>query len=168
MSVVLTRNRVVPVHSCPMSACAVALAVQESTCLKHWPVPTNLPSVIRAGVRHLAGGAPATRSGVNSSRLGLWCARVASSLSRRHSSACTGQRSRPSTVVSWLWCRPSTVVLWSWSRPSTVVSWLWFAVVGRWCACAGSCCSMLSVGAVVALPVSTHMSSESRCFVTAA
>ena len=90
-SAVLTRNLVVPTHSCPMSACAVVLVVHESTCLKHWPVPTNLPSVIRAGVRHLAGGAPATRSGVKSSRLGLWCTRAASSLSRHHSSSfCTG------------------------------------------------------------------------------
>ena len=87
----LIRNLVVPIHSCPMSACAVALVVQESTCLKHCPVPTNLPSVIRVGVRHLAGGAPPTRSGVKSSRLGLWCTRAASSLSRHHSSSsCTG------------------------------------------------------------------------------
>ena len=110
-SAVLTRNLVVPTHSCPMSACAVVLVVHESTCLKHSPVPTNLPSVIRTVVRHLAGGAPATRSGVKSSRLGLWCTRLASSLSRHHSSAAlwalrppfcgTGQRSRPSTVVSW-------------------------------------------------------------------
>ena len=188
-SAVLTRNLVVPTHSCPMSACAVVLVVHESTCLKHSPVPTNLPSVIRTVVRHLAGGAPATRSGVKSSRLGLWCTRLASSLSRHHSSAALwalrppfcgmGQRSRPSTVVSWLWsrpstvvswlwCRPSTVVLWSWSRPSTVVSWSWFLAAGRGRACVASWCSMLSVGAVAALPDSTHMSSESRCFVTPA
>ena len=177
-SAVLTRNLVVPTHSCPMSVCAVVLVVHESTCLKHSPVPTNLPSVIRAVVRHLAGGAPETRSGVKSSRLGLWCTRLASSLSRHHSSAAlwalgppfcgTGQWSRPSTVVSWLWSRPSTVVSWSWSRPSTVVSWSWFVVVGRGRACAASWCSMLSVGAVAALPDSTHMSSESRCFVTPA
>ena len=83
------------------------------------------------GLKPFAGGAPATRSGVKSSRRGQLWTRTASSPSTIHASPPL----------------PKKFVAHRGSLPPG--------------------CSALSVGAVAARPDSTHMSSDSKCFVTA-
>ena len=63
-------NVVEPVHASPKSRCAPARAVQLSTMRNARPLMINLPVVTRSVASAVTGGAPLTRSGVNSSRRG--------------------------------------------------------------------------------------------------
>ena len=62
-----------PVQASPRSRCAPARAVQLSTMRNDRPLMTNWPVVTRRVASALAGGEPATRSGVKSSRRCLRC-----------------------------------------------------------------------------------------------
>ena len=79
-------NCVNPVHRAPRSRCACSRACQLSRILNSSPDSTNFPTVSLTAKRLFAGGADATRSGVNSVCLAQQCTRVQVAVSSLHSS----------------------------------------------------------------------------------